>query len=233
MKLKIFSFLSIIFLFTSCGSIKDLLKKSEVHEKMATQLETQNYTFSVAELQKKLIGHLEDTGLGGKMIILNSNKTMGMNHEEVREEMEDGFMYKDRMYISTPDFNMDLFTSDFKKLKDKLLNAKYHILENTEQGFLVVKGNTVYEANVFKDNPQQCSLRVFKISKVVRPIDFNIDWLNLIKKNGSFFNFSDGPIDFVASRKYQVRDRLEELNVFFRIDQERAEKMESELMTTL
>ena len=187
MKLKIISLLSILFL-CSCGSVKNLLKKSEVHEKMATQLETQNYTFTLAELQTKLIGHLEYTGLGGKMIILNSNNTMGMHNEKVREEMEDGFLYKDKMYVSTPDFNMDLY---------------------------------------------QCALRVFKVTKLVRPIDLNIDWLNIIKKKGSFFNFSEGPIDFVASRKYQVRDRMEELNVFFRIDQERAEKTESELMATL
>lgn len=232
MKLKIISLLSILFL-CSCGSVKNLLKKSEVHEKMATQLETQNYTFTLAELQTKLIGHLEYTGLGGKMIILNSNNTMGMHNEKVREEMEDGFLYKDKMYVSTPDFNMDLFTSDFEKLKDKLLKAKYHILEKSEQGFLMVKGNTVYEATVTKDNPNQCALRVFKVTKLVRPIDLNIDWLNIIKKKGSFFNFSEGPIDFVASRKYQVRDRMEELNVFFRIDQERAEKTESELMATL
>lgn len=204
-----------------------------MHEKMATQLETQNYAFTLAELQTKLIGHLEYTGLGGKMIILNSNNTMGMHNEEVREEMEDGFLYKEKMYVSTPDFNMDLFTSDFEKLKDKLLKAKYHVLEKSDQGFLIVKGNTVYEATVAKDNPHQCALRVYKVTKLVRPIDLNIDWLNIIKKKGSFFNLSEGPIDFIASRKYQVRDKMEELNVFFRIDQERAEKTESELMATL
>src|SRR5690606_36298647 len=91
--------------------------------------------------------YLKDTSISfdGKLIILNSsNVSMGEHQEKIREKIEDGFIYDDKLYEMTPEVGMDLLTLNFEGAKDKLFSAKYHLIKDAKNEFIFVKGDRVY-----------------------------------------------------------------------------------------
>lgn len=224
--------LSLTFL-TSCSG---LLKKSAVHDKMATQLQTDYYPYTVQELETKLSQHLENTKVFGNKLIILSDPGAASNTErqqKIKEEMEEGFTYKDQLYTSKVDFDFSMLTTDTNKIKNKILKAKYHVLEKSDNSFLIVKGDNIYEAKTAEKDPKKSSLRIYKLTNVYRPLSFNVDWWKLIKGKGLFVGAASAPIDLISSRQYQKADRMEELAVFFAIDEARANKLEEEISATL
>ncbi len=224
-------YLSLMSMVSSCS----LFKMSAAHDKMAVNLETMPYNFNLKELQSRLVTHLEYTGFDNKMIAVSSSTAAGdvARQQAVKEAMDEGFIYKDMLYTSTLNIDFSFITTDLVKIKDKVLKGKFHTLENNEDSFLIVKGDKIYEGIRKEKDSNTCLLKVYRLTSYYRPLNYGFDWLNLLMGKGMAFGITSGPIDLMGSRKYQQRDKIEELAVFFRIDKDRADKMESDILSTI
>lgn len=222
---------SVLILLSSCS----LFKMSQVHDQMAAQLETTPYPYKIGVLHSKLMASLTSGKIFGKMVSLSNPNAAGdmARQQSIKEEMEEGFFYKDQVYTSTLNIDFSFFTKDTEVLKNKIFKAPVHSLENNPESFLIVKGNTIFEGTKDKVNPDSSLLRVYRLTKYNRPVNINIDWWKVLTGKGFNLGFSKGPIDLASSRQFQERDALEELRTFFEIDPERANKIESDLTATI
>lgn len=207
----------------------DAFKKANVHEQMAKGLDTNPYDMNPPELQKKVAAFLESTSLDGKWVYV-SNPQSG-SHErmmKVAERMNDGFTYKDKLYVTawTPD--MSLFSGDTEKIKKSILQSAYHVIESSENEFVIVKGNSIFEAKKVAAN--KTTLKVYQLTGVVTPVSVGLDWWGLVKGKGLIPTFETLPVDLNLSRKYQEEDKVQKLSLYFFIDREKAEKQEAELL---
>ncbi|MBC7429847.1 MAG: hypothetical protein H7336_14630 [Bacteriovorax sp.] len=121
-----------------------------------------------------------------------------------------------------------LFSGDMEKIKKSIFTSSYHVIENNENEFIIVKGNVIYEAH--KEGLNKSSLKVYQLTGVERPLEANLDWWKLLKTRGLSLNFAHGPVDFLSSRKYQQEDKVRKNSLFFFIDKAKAEKMEADLL---
>ena len=213
-----------------------MFKMAYVHDEMKQMIDQKPYQFSLQVLKSKVIDRIEEINpFGGK--IISSQATQNTPNletlQKVRELMDDGFIYKDQLYTSTVNVDFSWLTSDLEKIKKNIFQAKYHQLQDSPQSFMIVRGNQIYEGKVSANNPNESVLKVFVITKAVIPLSFGINWLNIIRGKGPLLGISDSPVDFEASRKYEMRDTSEELAFFFRIDPIAAEKLEKEILNNL
>lgn len=228
---KLIFFSSLIFL-TSCS----MFKMAYVHDEMKQKIDQKSYPFALSVLKTKVIERIVDNNpFGGKMISsqMTHNTPKPETLQKVRELMDDGFLYKEQLYTSVVSIDFSWLTSDLEKIKKNIFQAKYHILKDEAQSFTIVRGNQIYEGAVSRSSPSESTLKVFVITKAVVPLSLNIDWLNIIRGKGSFLGISESPVDFEASRKYEIRDTTEELSFYFRVDPIGAEKLESEILNNL
>lgn len=207
----------------------DAFKKANAHEQMVRDLDTTPYEMSVPDLQKKVVEFIESTSLNGKWVYVSNPQT---NRREklmaVEEKMNDGFTYKDKLYVTAWSPDMSLFSGDMEKIKKNILKSTYHVIESSENEFLIVKGNNIFEAK--KVDSIKTLLKVYQLTAVVTPLSVGLDWWNLVKGKGLFPTFETLPVDLNASRKYQEEDKVSKLSLYFFIDKERAEKKEAELL---
>lgn len=228
--MKILLLSIILILSSSCASLKEAFKKAAAHEKMAKQLEVMPYEMSAPDLQKKVVESITSTDITKGKWVYTANPQQGEQEKlmKVEERMNDGFIYKDKLYVSgwTPD--MSLFSGDMEKFKGSVLKSSYHVIEQDTKNFTIVKGNFIYEGKEI--SPGKTMLRVYKLTQVVTPVSVGVDWWALLKGKGLMPSFKEEPVDFVRSRKYQVDDKTSNISMFFYIDPARAEKMEAELI---
>lgn len=188
------------------------------------------YEMKAPDLQKKVVESITSTDITkGKWVYTANPGSQEMaKSQAIAQEMDDGFIYKEKLYVSgwTPD--MSLFSGDMEKFKKSVMHSTYHVLEQDPKGFMIVKGNLIYEAKEVA--PGKTTLRVYKITKVVNPVSVGVDWWSLMKGKGLFPSFKKEPVDFVSSRKYQEDDKTSNISMFFYIDPVRAEKMEADLI---
>ena len=213
-----------------------MFKMAYVHDEMKQKIDQKPYPFTLQVLKSKVVDRIVDNNpFGGKMISsqMTHNTPKPETLQKVKELMDDGFVYKDQLYTSVVNIDFSWLTSDLEKIKKNIFQAKYHQLKDEPQSFMIVRGNQIYEGSVSTTNPNESVLKVFVITKAVVPLAFNIDWLNIIRGKGSFLGISDSPVDFEASRKYEIRDTTEELAFYFRVAPEEAEKLENETLTKL
>ncbi|MBC7714907.1 MAG: hypothetical protein H7177_16285 [Rhizobacter sp.] len=221
--------LILIFITSSCSMFGDAFKKAAVHEKMVTQLDQTPYEMNLTDLQAKVVEYMGSMNLNGKWVYTaNPGGNQLQRMTAINEQMEEGFVYKQNFYSSTWSPDMSLFSGDMDKIKKSIFTSSYHVIENNENEFIIVKGNTIYEAH--KAGVNKSSLKVYQLTDVVRPLDVNLDWWKLLRGKGLLANLSQGPVDFASSRKYQEEDKVRKISLFFFIDKERAEKMEADLL---
>lgn len=214
-----------LLLLPSCS----LLKKSEAHEKIYATLNRDGYNLPIQSLKEKLGHHLEEVKFSGKLVILNQSSTrMGEAQEKVKEALEDGFFYKDKMYQTTPEIGMDLLTFDLGALKDKVTKNTYHILEDKKDYFLMNKGDLVYIAK--SKDKDHTTLEIYQIQQLVKPLKLNFEWQNLLKKKGSLFSITESAPDLELSMKYKSRDRATELATYFAISPDEAQALEDQYL---
>lgn len=229
MKFIILAFL----LLSSCSSFDNMKRYWLLHDKMALQMDTRPYEMSLPELQKKLIVYLEEEKIfGNKMVWVSTTGQQNIGEDQAAlEAMNDGFIYKNNLYTSTVDIDFRLFKMDSDAMKKHFFKNKFHVLESDEQSFMIVKANNIYEG--VKEGDGKSYLRIHRLSKVVRPLTLNLDWVNLLKGKGALLDIARGSVDLKSSRDYQVRNRALELSVFFAIDEARANKIEEEIKATM
>ncbi len=214
---------------SSCSTFSDAFKTAHVHEKMVKDLDGIPYEMSSGDLQKKVIEYMTSLNLNGKWVYTsNPGGNDQQRMQKVQELVDEGFTYKEKLYVTawTPD--MSLFSGDMEKIKSSIMKSSYHILESSDEGFLMVKGNSVYEAKKMASN--KMLLKVYKITQVVTPLAVSLDWWKLIKGKGFWPSFGTEPVDLNLSRKYQEEDKVQKLSLFFFIDKVKAEKMEAEML---
>ncbi|MDD0852361.1 hypothetical protein HBN50_04590 [Halobacteriovorax sp. GB3] len=216
-------------LFSSCS----LLDKSKVHDQMVNDLMTNGMPLKIEDLKSKLVTKLSDNSfnMDGKLVMVSSNSMPSKYEEKTVEAFRDGFYYKKKIYISTPDFGFDLFTSSKDELLSKLSKNKVHILIDKKDHFLIVKDNRVYEGKAINKN--NSSLNVYRITRYIRGYNVDLNWIGLLK--GKFpFSVEEGPVLFEESfKKYKVIERSEILSTYFRVLPEKANKEEEQLLKAL
>ena len=220
--------LLLILVCSSCSTIGDAFRTAAVHKEMAKTIDQTPYEMSLADLQGKIVAFMGETGMNGKWIYTDSSSSNFRHDEEIKDRMEEGFTYKDKFYTSIWEVDMTLFSGDMEKIKKSIFKSSYHVVENNEKGFVIVKGGTIYEGQFV--TPKQSSLKVYKLKRLITPITVNIDWWNLARGKGLFPTFEKLPVDLAASRKYEQEDMVGKLSIFFYIDREKADKLEAELL---
>lgn len=228
--MKLLMSLILLMLITSSCSI---MKTAKVHSKMSKEISNEGISISKDELLRKLTANFDksDFSFDGKLVVLNSMPPVSMEREDqIRERLEDGFTYKNKFYSTTPDFGLDLFTTNTEALKNKLFKAKFHVLENNKTKFIVVKSDQIFIGTTISKN--RTRLEIFKLKDVVQPLKLNVNWLSLVNK-GALFNISNAPVDLEASLAYKVRDPLSELQAYFEILPDTANLREQEILKSL
>ena len=221
--------LIILLLCSSCSTIGDAFRQANVHKEMTTAIDQVPYEMNLADLQGKIIEYFGSMNLNGKWISTHSTDTNSLKKKaEVQDQMEEGFMYKDKFYTSIWSVDMTVLSGDMDKIKNSIFKSSYHVLENNDKGFLIVKGGNIYEGK--KIGESKSSLKVYHLTRLIRPVTINLDWWKLATGKGLFASFDSLPVDLESSRKYEQEDMVVKLSLFFFIDKEKAEKLEAELM---
>lgn len=196
---------------------------------MAKTIDQVPYDLNLPDLQAKIVEYMGSMNLNGKWVYTDSsNATNFKNKEAVQKKMEEGFTYKEKFYTSIWEVDMTVFSGDMEKIKNSIFKSSYHVLENNDKGFLIVKGGNVYEGK--KIGEKQSSLKVYQLTKLIRPLTVNFDWWKLATGKGLFASFDNLPVDLESSRKYETEDMIVKMSLFFFIDKDRAEKMEADLL---
>lgn len=215
-------------LFSSCS----LLEKSKAHEQMYLELSKDGYPIELKELKGKLDQFLSGSNQfdsESQMIILNSSGIrMSEAQDKIKEDLNDGFTYNNKLYESTPDIGWDMLKGNLDGIKDKLFLAKYHLIEDSAKKFIFVKDDRFYVGESI--SKKLSKLSIFQIVKVVKPQNINLDWLNILKKKGSFLSFSEGVVELESSMNYKVQDRASELELYFKFLPEEAKKKQALLL---
>jgi hypothetical protein len=217
---------TVSFITTSCSIFTSVSKKAEVQEKMANYSESEPYPFTLPEMKAKIENSLNRRIFDGHLVLVSTpgfqdHQTM----QKINDDMEEGFFYKEKFYTSTWSFSETI--SELTQAKDHMFRAKYHILEDSTNGFVIVKGSTIYEATKVGD--EKTKLKISKLTGIIRPMNINFDWWNLIKRKGLSFSFESNPVDLEQSQKYAVLDRNQMLDFFYFVEEDKAMRMEREL----
>lgn len=224
--------LKIILISTFFLSSCSLLYKSDAQEKLYTNLSRDGYPLNLKDLQKKVDSFLsegDEFKKDSELIILNTSG-IGFSEaqDDVRDDLNDGFTYKNKLYETTQEIGWDLIKGNIDNIKDKLFKAKYHLIEDTTTKFIFVKNDRFYLGESTSNTTSK--LRVFQITKAVKPTNVNLDWINLLRKKGSLLNFSEGVVDMESSMLYKVQDRIAELDLYFRFMPVQSRKQQAELL---
>lgn len=231
-------FLLTLLSFVSCGTIKEMMKKGEVHQKMATKLDDNLYDIKLADLKAKLITSFANDHESPTIVMpMEMSPNMGSMEQQhnARQAVEDalddeGFMYNKKMYKNELDLDfMGLFQNrekELEKVKANLKTGPYHVVQEDAKSFTLVKGINVYKAEAVGDKSK---LVVTQIKKLERdPMLLKIDWLSSIKRGGLWFSISEGPISLERSMKYNVRDKMTELSLLHFLDPQKFASWEQE-----
>lgn len=235
--MKIIWILALLSLF-SCGTIKEMMKKGEVHQKMATKLDDNLYDIKISDLKTKLITSFandhESPTIVMPMQVSSVTGSMEQEHN-ARQAIEDalddeGFIYNKKMYKNEIDLDfMGFFQNrekELEKVKANLKTGPYHVVQEDAKGFTIVKGINVYKAEAMGDKSK---LIVTQIKRIERdPMLLKIDWLSSIKRGGLWFSISEGPISLERSMKYNVRDKMTELSLLHFLDPQKFASWEQE-----
>jgi hypothetical protein len=228
-KMKTLLHIALLTLFASCG----MMKTAKVHTQMGQEISRDGMNISKDELLKKLTKSFDksDFSFDGKMVVMNSMPPVSFEREEqIRNRMEDGFTYKNKFYSTTPEFGLDIFMSNTEQLKDKMFKAKFHVIENTKDQFIVVNKDQIYVGK--RLTKSKTRLEIFKLKDVVQPLKLNVNWFALVNQ-GALFNISNAPVDLEASMKYKYRIPVAELQTYFELLPSIANSREQEILSSL
>lgn len=211
---------------SSCSLFKQAMNKSIAQEKMVLHLKENPYSLSLKELQAWVGDFLQRSDFDGTWIFVSQ---VGHQDQEtmarIDEALKEGFYYKGNLYTSEPDF--DLVAIFDAKARNDVFKAKYHLIEDSEDSFTIVYGNTVFEG---KRAPEGRSiLNAYKFTAVIRPVSIDFDWWKIIRGKGLGAGFKALPVDYQMSQKYQQQDKGTELSFLYWLDEARAKKLETEL----
>jgi hypothetical protein len=222
----------------SCASIKSFMKKGEAHQKMADRLDSNTYEMKLITLQEKVIAFFAGDH-DSPMIVLpldqSSGGTLEQQHDR-RKAIEDafadqGFSYKNTMYKDELDVNwMGLWkdhSKEAEKIKAHLKTGSYHVIENTKDMFMIVKGVNVYKGEAM--GTDKSKLTILEIKDLKRdPMQVKLAWFQIIKTQKLWFSLSDGPVSLEKSMTSAKRDKLKELSMLYYLDQPKFVAWETE-----
>ena len=232
------SVLLLAFLFASCGTIKEFIKKGETHQKMATRLDNDSYNMDVKTLKEKVV-----TSFNGDhespTIMLPMNPAEGGTLEQqsdrrqaITDALDDqGFSYKKQMYKNDLDINwLGLWKNQEKELasiKSKIKTGPYHVVEDTKESFMIVKGINVYKGE--STGKGQSKLTIYEIKQLVRdPMQVNMAWFKTLSTGKLWFSIDQGPVSLEKSLDTAKKDKLKELSMLHYLDQNKFVTWEQE-----
>lgn len=219
----------ILLLVTLAMSSCAFIKKGEVHEKMAKSLESKTYTYSIPELQIKVIDFIKTSRQMKKIIVMpmipNGQSSLGSG-DEAKRAMKDGFIFKGKSYTTIVPLDSQFFVSTFNQIKEEIQNVPFNILESDDNHFLIQKENLLYEAEKLAAPAQGSSLKVYILTTLV---EASLDEASLSQVILRALGKIGKPVDLLASREYQQRNLVEELKLFFELEAVSANAMENQL----
>lgn len=221
--------LTFLFLISSCA----LITLGPVHEEMAKTVEAKTYSYSVTDLKNKVIDHVKSGRELQKMIVFPTHpyqKSSTTSNDKAKEALNNGFIYKGKAYTRLIEINADYLANSYKQVKADTTNVPFNILESSENYFLIMKDNILYEAKASSLGKGKSVLSVYTLENLVEASATNASMTNVAL---SALNLIGKPIDLEASRKHQVHNRTEELRLYFKLEPKEANKMESELSARL
>lgn len=222
--MKIFRLVLVIFVFTSCSMIEKAQKEVLIQEKMLKALETEVYPYSLSELKAQIDQYYTlSSAFDGKWVyVTEANAKSQETLNKINEIMEEGFFYKEKLYTSELDL-MDLFKGG-QVDTSRFIKAKYHLLEDNSNEFLLAKGSTFFEAKSV--GPKKSTLKIYRFNAI--KLNLNINWWNVLRKKSINSFFQTDPPSFEESRPYAVIDKAQTLSFFYKFNKERAQKLEAE-----
>lgn len=230
--------LSLVFL-TSCAGLKKFMNSGVTHQKMSERLETDAYDMDTKTLKEKVILSFNQDH-DSPMIVLpmDAQHTFNMQAKEnQRQENEEilkdqGFSYKGSLYKDELDVDWLSLWKDKEKELSKMMSliktGPYHVVDETKDQFIIVKGLRVYKGQSTGNGKSKLS--VTELSELVRdPMQIKMDWFNTLKSRKLWFSLNDGPISLEKSLMKAKRDKLAELSMLHFLDQSKFVAWETEL----
>lgn len=223
--------------FSSCGTIKNLMKKGETHQKMAARLDANVYDLNTAALKEKIIASFSNEH-DSPMIMLpmsfegGTMEQQNAKRDAIKEALDDqGFSYKKSMYKNELDINWMGLLKDRSKesanIKSALKTGPYHVVEDHKDMFIIVKGITIYKGEA--SGADKSKLTVMELKDLKRdPMQINLAWFQILKTGQLWFSIEEGPISLEKSIVTAKRDKLTELSLLHYLDQNKFAAWEAE-----
>lgn len=236
MKLIILITLALI---SSCS-----LFKASKDDYISRRLNKYEYDTSLKDLKGKVKQALvkQNSLFDGPAIMLSvrpSEVSVSMERaQEIEDYMRDGFTYNKKLYkakefeLSLTDFFKSDAMSELKaKLKNSIKIGDIHLVKDSQNEFIYVKGATVISAK--KEGSKNIKLNACTLMNYRRaPMQLGFD-LTTFATNGfnllNALNISKGPISLEKSMSFCRRDRIMELVVFYEAKPDLAKKWMSEI----
>lgn len=211
------------------------------HTEMVKDVDAHVYQKPVSILKNDLIAAIPTLYSANAPTIFIYNKGKGMNIHagpEEKSQWDKGFTYKGRFYetsVKSVDIS-DLLNANAsqewkEKVKEAFYNGSYHILEDTDTSFMIVKSNDVFIGKAVNDGS---TLDVYNIPKFHRgSLRMALD-LDPSTKNSvnwwEFVRLKSDPIVFESSFKdYGQKAPARALAALYLLDSDYAKARESEL----
>lgn len=236
--MKFLMFLAMMVL-TSCGTLKEMMNKGEVHKKMAARLDANAYDMNLISLKEKLTasfaGEHESPTIYLPMEMSPNSRSMEQEHEArvaIEDALDDeGFAYKKTLYKNEIDMDFMAMFKDRKKelekIKANLKTGPFHVIEDTKTHFIIVKGINVFKGELIGKDKSR--LTVSQLKNLERdPMQLSVNWFESFKDQKLWFSIDKGPISMEKSMKSAKRDKMTELSLLHYLDPQKFVSWEKE-----
>lgn len=211
------------------------------HTEMAKDVDAHVYKKPLSTLKAELIAALPTLYSANAPTIFIYNKGGGMYVHagpDPKPQWDKGFTYKGRFYETAPTsldladlLKLDTASIWTDKVKNAFSNGSYHVLEDTDTSFMIVKSNDVFIGKAVADGS---TLEVYTVPKFHRgPLRVAIDLDPTTKSSLNWWEFvrlKNDPIVFETSFKdFGKKAPARALAALYVLDSEYAKTRESEL----
>lgn len=232
--------MTLTLLLTGCSAMKKAIKEAQVNTQMAQRVANYKYQMPISKLKEEVLANLQSDSDSGWQFTTQDHHNFEQQ-EEVKEALEQGFIYKDKMYVPKGlDLGLADIGSSLDDLKDKIVKSTterdFHIIEDNENIFMIVDEDTVYRGTRVSENESKLQVKVIK--HIVRDNDrISLDFVGIAKgligKKGNLFSIEQGPISFEKSFESSTVDYSQGLTMFKKIRPDEAQQMASEISQQL
>ncbi len=212
---KLTCILFLVLTISSCGS---LTKYIEQQKKLNQAVQSKVYNISLSDAKAGVTDYFN----GWRSVDTSDNA------KRIREELDQGFVYKKQYFQKYEPGLFDLFSaltsSEEKSIQKYFTKNNYHTIEDTKTSFKFIFSGMLFQGT--KIGANQVKIEALSFNALERgPYQLDVNWMAFLSKHQNLFSISKGKVLLEDSMKYSKRDDLAEIDLFKKLDPKGYEKV--------